>query len=101
MDQSKLGYTAPSHAGLTALEEIYGDRVLRVVDNSQLRMDQEDIRSYVDRNYLMTITGSKYFTGPPFSGALIIPEKYSAQWLPVEKSLPQRSEERRVGKECK
>lgn len=89
MDQSKLGYTAPSHAGLTELEEMYGDRVLKIVDNSQLRMDQEDIRSYIDRDYLMTITGSKYFTGPPFSGALIIPEKYSALWDSRKNTLPQ------------
>lgn len=88
MDQSKLGYTAPSAAGLASLEEIFGDRVLKVVDNSQLRMDQEDIRSYNDRNYLMTITGSKYFTGPPFSGALIIPENLSRQWEPKKEQLP-------------
>src|SRR5690606_11732685 len=42
MDQSKLGYSAPSPAYLSHLDSTYGDRILKIVDNSQLRMDQED-----------------------------------------------------------
>lgn len=93
MDQSKLGYSAPSPSFLYQLEDKYGDSVLKMVDNSQLRMDQEDIRSYIERNYLMTITGSKYFTGPPFSGALIIPRKYTLQWAAVNNTLPEGLEQ--------
>lgn len=100
MDQSKLGYSSPSPQLLTHLEAEFGDRVLKMVDNSQLRMDQEDIRSYIRRNYLMTITGSKYFTGPPFSGALIIPRKFSLQWAAVNNTLPEGLEQYNCKNEC-
>jgi len=100
MDQSKLGYSAPSPAYLNHLDNEYGDRILKIVDNSQLRMDQEDIRSYIRRDYLMTITGSKYFTGPPFSGALIIPRKYSLQWAAVNNTLPKGLEQYNCKNEC-
>lgn len=100
MDQSKLGYSAPSPNFLDHLEEEYGDRLLKMVDNSQLRMDQEDIRSYIRRDYLMTITGSKYFTGPPFSGALIIPRKYTLQWAAVNNTLPEGLEQYNCKNEC-
>lgn len=100
MDQSKLGYTAPSRDYLEHIESTYGDRVLKMVDNSQLRMDQVDIRSYIKRDYLMTITGSKYFTGPPFSGALIIPQKYSCRWAEVDNTLPEGLEQYNCKNEC-
>lgn len=100
MDQSKLGYTAPSEDYLHRVENVYGDRVLKMVDNSQLRMDQEDIRSYIQRDYLMTITGSKYFTGPPFSGALVIPRKFSLQWAAVNNTLPSGLEMYNCKNEC-
>lgn len=88
MDQSKLGYTAPGPENQARLEKEFGNDILLMVDNSQLRMDQEDIRSYIDRNYLMTLTGSKYFTGPPFCGALIIPDKYGRVWKKINRPLP-------------
>src|SRR5690606_18334762 len=100
MDQSKLGYSSPSPQLLTHLEAEFGDRLLKMVDNSQLRMDQEDIRSYIRRDYLMTITGSKYFTGPPFSGALIIPRKYTLQWAAVNNTLPEGLEQYNCKNEC-
>src|SRR5690606_40658052 len=100
MDQSKLGYSAPSHDYLARIDAAYGDRVLKMVDNSQLRMDQENIRSYIRRNYLMTITGSKYFTGPPFSGALIIPRKFSLQWAAVNNTLPEGLEQTNCKNQC-
>jgi hypothetical protein len=35
-----------------------------IVDGSQLRLDPKDIQNYLNKGYV-TITGSKYFTGPP------------------------------------
>jgi hypothetical protein len=34
-----------------------------IVDGSQLRLDP-DIQNYLNKGYIVTITGSKYFTGP-------------------------------------
>src|SRR5260370_8474970 len=30
-------------------------------------------QNYLDRGYMVIVTGSKFFTGPPFSGALLVP----------------------------
>jgi hypothetical protein len=42
-----------------------------IVDGSQLRLDPKDIQNYLNKGYIVTITG-KYFTGPPYSGALLL-----------------------------
>jgi hypothetical protein len=88
VDQSKLGYSAPGDEYLQQLDNDYGKTLLVLVDNSQLRMDQGDIQNYINRGYAMTITGSKFFTGPPFNGALIIPEDLTNQWSDVEETIP-------------
>lgn len=77
MDQSKLGYQAPSTDLLKKLKKIKDLSLQIVVDGSQLRLDSKDINNYINKGYIVTITGSKYFTGPPYSGALIIPKKVS------------------------
>lgn len=89
IDQSKLGYIAPSESCLSKLEKEFGDAVSVVVDNSQFRMDPEDIRAYLEKGYLMVLTGSKFFTGPPFSGALLIPEKIVRRWSELQTRLPE------------
>jgi hypothetical protein len=88
MDQSKLGYSAPSDKYLQKLNDKFGEELLVLVDNSQLRMDRRDIRNYIKRGYLMTITGSKFFTGPPFNGALVIPGNLNDRWSNIKNTLP-------------
>ena len=88
IDQSKLGYQAPS-TGL--IEKVKGfDKIdLQVViDASQLRIDAEDINDYIKQGNILTITGSKYYTGPPFSGALILPKKITKALKSSEEKLP-------------
>jgi hypothetical protein len=36
-----------------------------IVDGSQLRLDPKDIQNYLNKGYIVTVTGSKFFTGPP------------------------------------
>jgi hypothetical protein len=48
-----------------------------IVDGSQLRLDPKDIQNYLNKGYIVTITGSKYFTGPPYAGALLLPKGVS------------------------
>jgi hypothetical protein len=43
-----------------------------IVDGSQLRLDPKDIQNYLNKGYIVT-NRSKYFTGPPYSGALLLP----------------------------
>ncbi len=44
-----------------------------VVDACQTRLQPGTIRDYVARGWMVLVTGSKFFTGPPFSGALLAP----------------------------
>jgi hypothetical protein len=77
MDQSKLGYQAPSKELIKELHENKNLSLQIIVDGSQLRLDSKDINDYINKGYIVTITGSKYFTGPPYSGALIVPVEVS------------------------
>jgi len=74
MNHSKLGYSGPSKALLIELKKTFGSKVCIVVDACQMRLDREDIVEYLEYQMIVIITGSKYFTGPPFCGAILIPE---------------------------
>lgn len=73
MDSSKLGWRAPSDGCLRYLSGRWPHAVQIVVDACQLRIGRGRIRSYLDRGYMVLITGSKFFTGPAFSGATLLP----------------------------
>jgi hypothetical protein len=73
MDSSKLGWRAPSDKCLDEIEMRWPDRVQVVVDACQMRLGRPRLRTYLDRGYMVIVTGSKFFTGPPFSGALLVP----------------------------
>jgi hypothetical protein len=73
MDSSKLGWRAPSETCLGEIARRWPREVLIVVDACQMRLGRGRLRTYLDRGYLVLITGSKYFGGPAFSGALLIP----------------------------
>jgi hypothetical protein len=74
MNHSKLGYSGPSKACLIELKKTFGSRVCVVVDACQMRLDREDIVEYLEYQMMVIITGSKFFTGPPFCGAILIPQ---------------------------
>jgi hypothetical protein len=73
MDSSKLGWRAPSDRCLDEVSARWPDRVQVVVDACQMRLGRSRLKKYLDRGYLVIVTGSKFFTGPPFSGALLVP----------------------------
>ena len=77
MDCSKLGWRAPGEACLDEIARRWPDKVLVVVDACQMRLGRRRMRNYLDRGYLVLITGSKYFGGPAFSGALLVPSRLS------------------------
>jgi hypothetical protein len=73
MDSSKFGWRAPSDSCLDEIATRWSDKVQVVVDACQMRLGRRRLRRYLDRGYLVIVTGSKFFTGPPFSGALLVP----------------------------
>lgn len=88
MDQSKLGYQSPRAEMIERLNTLENLSIQIIVDGSQLRLDPKDIQNYLNKGYIVTITGSKYFTGPPYSGALILPQCVSKLIHSVKSSLP-------------
>lgn len=77
MDSSKLGLRSPSEACLREICERWPDAVQIVVDACQLRLGRPRLADYLSRGFLVLITGSKFFAGPPFSGALLVPEQHA------------------------
>ncbi|MGZ5837329.1 MAG: hypothetical protein ACXWJ5_14150 [Xanthobacteraceae bacterium] len=73
MDSSKLGWRVPSDQCLDEISRRWPDQVQVVVDACQMRLGRPRLRKYLDRGYMVIVTGSKFFTGPAFSGALLIP----------------------------
>lgn len=89
MDQSKLGYQSPSDELIQKLNTLDKLSMQIIVDGSQLRLDPEDIKNYLNKGYIVTITGSKYFTGPPYSGALILPKSVGDVVHSIKNKLPE------------
>lgn len=73
MDSSKLGWRAPSDACLDEIARRWPGKVQVVVDACQMRLGRPRLRGYLDRGYMVLVTGSKFFGGPAFSGALLVP----------------------------
>ena len=77
MDASKLGWRAPSQACLDEVARRWPDKVVVAVDACQMRLSRRRLRSYLDRGYMVLLSGSKFFGGPAFSGALLVPSVLS------------------------
>lgn len=103
----------PTLACLGRLLERWGQGIDVVVDACQLRLSRSHLGEYLRRGCLVIITGSKFFTGPPFSGAILVPanlfdrilgggpapaglgrfssrHEWPRSWEAVSKSLPRR-----------
>jgi hypothetical protein len=74
MDHSKLGGCGPSLACVHEICALERGAIQVVVDACQARLGRSALRWYLDQGFLVLITGSKFFTGPPLSGAVLVPE---------------------------
>ncbi len=77
MDSSKTGLRSPSHECLQVVKSRFCDEVHVVVDACQMRLSRARLKWHLDQEHIVLISGSKYFTGPPFSGALLVPKSLS------------------------
>ena len=62
-----------------AITARYGTRMDVVVDACQTRLNPGTVRDYIGRGWIVQITGSKFFTGPPFAGSLLAPAAVAAR----------------------
>ena len=88
MDSSKLGWRAPSAACLDEIARRWPRKVQVVVDACQARLGRRRLRAYLDRGYMVLMTGSKFFGGPAFSGALLLPKGFSRALDRIEGIAP-------------
>jgi selenocysteine lyase/cysteine desulfurase len=79
MDHSKLGRRCPTRAALGEIRSAYGSSVVVAIDACQMRLSRDALKWYLDQGFMVAITGSKFFTGPPFSGALLVPPALAAR----------------------
>lgn len=73
VDVSKTGMIMPSTACVSALHRQYPGQVEVLVDACQFRIASSTLRAYLQQGFMVAVTGSKFITGPTFSGALLIP----------------------------
>ena len=78
MDASKFGWRAPSDSCLDVIARRWPGQVQVVVDACQMRLTRARLKNLLARNCIVLITGSKFFTGPAFSGALLVPRSLGA-----------------------
>lgn len=79
---SKTGLRAPSLELCKRLTERHGDQVWITVDAAQGRLAPTDIRTALEHGFVVLFTGSKFYAGPPFAGALFFPRNKYANELP-------------------
>jgi len=75
MEASKFGWKAPSDALLDEVAARWPARVTIVADACQLRITRARLKQLLANGMLVLMTGSKFFTGPAFSGALLVPRE--------------------------
>jgi hypothetical protein len=88
VNSSKTGLTAPSLETVVSLKKRHGSSVDIVVDACQSRIGKNKLRKYIAEGFMVIITGSKFYTGPPFSGALLVPSPISQRVNNSKRCLP-------------
>jgi hypothetical protein len=61
------------------LQAQQGDALEILVDACQARLSAASVRTYLAAGCMVLVTGSKFFTGPPFAGALLMPASIAAR----------------------
>jgi hypothetical protein len=73
LQTSKTGCAALSAATASQILAAAPDRIMVVADCCQLRSSPARVQQLLRLGFMVAVTGSKFFGGPPFSGALIVP----------------------------
>lgn len=72
-DVSKSGLISPSLETVLALRRRFPRTLEVLIDACQFRLSARTLRAYLDNDLMVAVTGSKFLTGPVFSGALFVP----------------------------
>ncbi|MDD5214644.1 MAG: hypothetical protein PHQ03_03770 [Methylococcales bacterium] len=77
VDQTKTGMIAPSVNCAIALKKQFKNRLDVLVDACQFRLCNATLKMYLQQNFMLALTGSKFLAAPSFSGILVVPESIS------------------------
>jgi selenocysteine lyase/cysteine desulfurase len=89
LDGSKTGYILPDPADLRQLARRHSQSVRVVVDACQGRGELSRIRLWLAEGWIVLVTGSKFYGGPPFSGAVLLPPSLAAELATRPLQLPE------------
>ena len=73
VDQSKTGMIAPSIKNTLALKKHYSQQFNVLVDACQFRISATTLSAYLNNDFMVMVTGSKFLAAPSFSGLLLVP----------------------------
>jgi hypothetical protein len=79
IEGSKTGVAVPREQDLQRWEAVHHGQLDVIVDAAQLRVDDAAIEQHVAADRMVIVTGSKFYGGPPFSGALLVPSVLAAR----------------------
>ena len=71
---SKTAIHAPSLDAIGSIKATLKDDVTIMVDAAQGRLQNDAYKTVLKNDCLVSFTGSKFFSGPPFCGALFVPQ---------------------------
>mmetsp|Transcript_58761 Transcript_58761/g.135525 ORF Transcript_58761/g.135525 Transcript_58761/m.135525 type:complete len:651 (-) Transcript_58761:250-2202(-) len=74
---TKTGHQLPSISCVNRLVRQFGRRVVPVVDACQGRLQEGSVQDFLDNEMCVLCTGSKFYGGPPFSGAALISNNHA------------------------
>ena len=86
LESSKTGLVAPGIAAVLELRERFPD-VAVIVDACQWRTGSAVLRRYLAAGCIVVVSGSKFYGGPPFSGALLVPSALAQGRTPLPEGL--------------
>jgi len=89
LQTSKTGLSGPTAKDFS---DALGELIFKidvVVDACQMRADFKELGDLIRRGWLVQISGSKFLTGPPFSGAILVPTAYSQRYEKLKPLLEQ------------
>src|SRR5262249_34279057 len=68
------------------LTATHGDAITIVIDACQARLSRGRLKQCLAQSHMVLVTGSKFFSGPPLSGALLVPASLTTRVRAVEPS---------------
>ena len=76
---SKTGLFAPGLDAVHRLRAHCGGQMDVVLDACQMRVSPARLRECLEAGWMVLLSGSKFFGGPPFAGALLVPAEIAAR----------------------